>query len=178
MARGEINDRHQHEQAAGHGEENEFHRRVDAPRTAPHADQKIHRHQHDFPEHIEQHQIERQEGAEHAGFQEQHEDQILFDLVTHRPGGQQRQRHEKGGKQNQKNADAVDTDKILNADGRHPRHPLDQLHLAVAAVEAFENLERPEKGYRAGDQCNGEQPGRLAPRQKQKRRRADHRDGE
>ena len=85
MARGEIDDRHQHEQATGHGEDDKLERGINAPRAAPHADEKIHRHQHHFPKNVEEKKIERDEGAEHAGFQKQHEDQIFFDFVLHRP---------------------------------------------------------------------------------------------
>ena len=64
----EIDDRHQHQQASRHGIEDEFNCGIDAARSAPHADQKIHRDQHHFPKHIEKKEIQRDEGAKHTGF--------------------------------------------------------------------------------------------------------------
>ena len=78
VARRQINNRDQHQQAARHRVDDELERGVDAPRAAPYADEKIHRHQHDFPEHIEKKKIQRDEGAEHAGLQQQHENQDIL----------------------------------------------------------------------------------------------------
>ena len=46
--------RYQHEQATRLGEEKKFYRRIDAVFVPPDADQKIHRHQHYFPEDVKQ----------------------------------------------------------------------------------------------------------------------------
>ena len=67
----EPDDRHQHQDRAEHGVQNEFQRGVDAPLVAPDADQEIHRDQHHFPEQEEEEQVERDEDADHAGFQHQ-----------------------------------------------------------------------------------------------------------
>ena len=45
---------HQHQHRSGHRVQEELDRRVDAAVVAPDADQEIHRHQRDFPEHVEQ----------------------------------------------------------------------------------------------------------------------------
>ena len=52
---------HQHQNRAGHGVQNEFHRGVNAPLVSPDADQEVHGDQHHFPEQEEQKQIQRQE---------------------------------------------------------------------------------------------------------------------
>ena len=64
----EIDDRHQHQQASRHGIEHELNCGIDAARSAPDADQKIHGDQHHFPEHVEKKKIQRNESTEHAGF--------------------------------------------------------------------------------------------------------------
>ena len=69
VARGQINDRDEHQEAARHRVDDELERGVDAPRAAPYADEKIHRHQHDFPKNVEKKKIQRDKGAEHAGLQ-------------------------------------------------------------------------------------------------------------
>src|SRR4030095_752840 len=74
----EIDDRHQHQQAPCHGIEHEFNCGIDPAHAAPDADQKIHRNQHHFPEYIEKKKIQRDEGAEHTGFQNQHKKQVFF----------------------------------------------------------------------------------------------------
>jgi hypothetical protein len=76
---GDDQDRDQHEQRAGHGEDEELHRGVDPALSAPDADQEIHRDQHRLPEHVEQEEIERREGAEHAGLEQAHRDHELAD---------------------------------------------------------------------------------------------------
>ena len=56
----EVDDGGQHQHRAGHRVEEELHRRVDAPLVAPDADQEVHGHQRDFPEHVEQEQVLRE----------------------------------------------------------------------------------------------------------------------
>ncbi len=64
---GQGQDRHQHEEAARLGEEEELDRRVDPALVAPDADQEVHRHQHELPEEVEQEEVQGQEHAHHPG---------------------------------------------------------------------------------------------------------------
>jgi hypothetical protein len=59
----EHQDRHQQQDAARQGIEEELDRRVHPVRAAPHADDEVHGDEHGFPEHIEQDEIERREDA-------------------------------------------------------------------------------------------------------------------
>src|SRR4029077_10439201 len=145
MTRRQINDRDQHEQTAGHGIDDEFERGIDSPRAAPNTDEKIHRHQHDFPKDIKKEKVQRDERAEHPGFQQEHEEKIFLDLILYRPRGENRQRHKKSREQNQKQADAIDADDILDAVAWHPWYALDELHFPFAAIELVEDNQRPNE---------------------------------
>ncbi len=152
MARRQVNDPDQHQQAARHGVNDELERRVNTPGAAPYADKKIHRHQHDFPKNVKQEKVQRHERAEHAGLQEQHENQIFLELLMHRPGRQNGNGHEQGGEQHQKQADAVDADNVFDAEGRHPGDAFDELHRAVSRIKGIEDFHRPKKIANARDQ--------------------------
>ena len=77
-------DRQQHQDRARHGVQEELDRRIHAPRTAPHADQEVHRHQGEFPEDVEQEQVQRHEHTDHAHFQQQEEDHEVLDPLLDR----------------------------------------------------------------------------------------------
>ena len=70
-------DAQQHQHRTDQGVDHELDRGVDAARTAPDADDEVHRHQHGFPEDEEQQEIERHEDAQHAGLQ-QEEERVVF----------------------------------------------------------------------------------------------------
>ena len=94
----------------------------------------------------------------------------------HRPGREDRDRHEQGRQQNQKQADAVDADDVVDAETGHPSKAFDQLHVTVSAVEQGENFQRPEKVERAREQRDGEERVRLPARHEDQQPRAEHRD--
>ena len=74
----EVDDGRQHQHRAGHGEQEKLHRRVDAALMAPDADEEVHGHQRDFPEHVEQKQVLRQEHAHQPEFEQQQKREELF----------------------------------------------------------------------------------------------------
>ena len=74
----------QHQHAADQRVQEELDRRIFAPRPAPDADQEVHRQQHDFPEHVEQEEIERHEHAQHARFQQQEQNAVGFHVLVDR----------------------------------------------------------------------------------------------
>ena len=81
----------QHQHAAEQRVEEELDRRVFAPRAAPDADQEVHRQQHHFPEDVEQEEVERQEDAEHARFEQQEQNAVGLHVLVDRPAGAHRQ---------------------------------------------------------------------------------------
>ena len=101
-------DGQQHQDRASHRVEEELDRRINAARSAPDADQEVHRHQGEFPEDVEQEQILRQEDTHHAHFEQQEEDHEVLDaLFDRRPGGEDRDRRQEGGQQDQQDAQAI-----------------------------------------------------------------------
>ena len=75
----------QHQNATCERVEKELDRCVLAAWSAPDADEKIHRQQHDFPEYVEQEEVERQEHAEHSRFQQQKQNQVSLHLLLDAP---------------------------------------------------------------------------------------------
>src|SRR5688572_14984518 len=76
---------HQHQDAADHREEHEFHRCINAPFASPYADQEVHGNQHHFPEQVEQEEVQCGENTNHAGFEQQHEEEVLLRPVADGP---------------------------------------------------------------------------------------------
>ena len=75
------NDTEQHQDAAQEGIKEELDGGIQAPVAAPDPDQEVHGDQHDFPEDIEQDEIEGHEDTEHPGFEDKQKGVILFDPV-------------------------------------------------------------------------------------------------
>ena len=111
----EPQDRHQHQDRAEHRVQNEFHRGVDAALVAPHADHEIHRDQHQFPEDEEEEQIERDENADHGRLDHQQRDEEALHVFVDRfPGAENGDRREERGEQDEKQADAVHAEVVVN----------------------------------------------------------------
>ena len=102
-------------------EQEELHGGVDAPLAAPDADDEVHRHEHHFPEHVEEERVERHEASEHARLEEQERDQValeLLDLLSarHEEDGhreERRQEHEREG-------EAVHPELVADPELRNP----------------------------------------------------------
>ena len=148
---GEPEDGDEHQHAARHRVEHELDRRVDALVVAPDPDEEVHRDEHRVPEHVEQEEIERDEDADHRGFEREDEDRELLDLLLHAlPRREQRNRREEAGEHHQQQADAVDADVVVDAEGRDPRHPLDELEVGRRGVEARPDQQGHGKGHERG----------------------------
>ena len=97
---------------------------VDAALVTPDRDQEVHRDQHQFPDEVEQEQIERQEDAGDAG---QHPQQIEMEEPD-RPGSRSRTQHrddaEEEGEHHQQQAQAVEGEMKADAELGNPR-PID-----------------------------------------------------
>jgi hypothetical protein len=133
----------QHRQAPDHGVDEELDRRVDAARPAPHADHEVHRDERDLPEHVEQEQVQREEGAEHAGLERLHEEHVrLHALVDLGPRGQEDDRQQERGEHDEEQADPVDPEEVPDAVVGQPRRALHELEPAGGRVEAAPDLER------------------------------------
>ncbi len=112
----EDEDGDEHEEAAEHGEEDELHRRVDAAPAAPNADEEVHRDEHGFPEDVEEEQVHRDENTDHARLEQEHEDREFLDpVIDGPPGRKQGQRGQERRQQDEEQADAVDTDMVIES---------------------------------------------------------------
>ena len=80
----EIKHQHgdQHQHTAEQRVEKELDGRILFARSAPNADQEIHRQQHHFPEHVEQEEIQRDENAQHARHEQQEKNAVALHLLV------------------------------------------------------------------------------------------------
>ena len=118
----------QHQHAAEQRVQEELDRRVFAPRAAPDADQEVHRQQHHFPEHVEQEEVERQEDAQHARFQQQEQDAVGLDVLVDRPARAHRQHADERRQHDQRKADAVEAHEVVDVERRNPGQREGVLH--------------------------------------------------
>ncbi len=132
----ERQNRDQQQNAACQRIQEELDGGVQPVRSAPHSDEKIHRDQHRFPEHIEQDEIQCREDADHGGFHnEQHGHEAADPRFDRAPGDRDTERHEHGRHQDERQADPVQPQMVMNGRGRDPDHILGKLHLARRGVE-------------------------------------------
>jgi hypothetical protein len=93
----EIKDPDQHEKAARHRVEDEFHGGVHTARTSPDPDQEVHRNEHDLPEDVEEEEIERGEDPDHSGLEQEEGDHVGLHPGRDGEGEEDRDRREKRG---------------------------------------------------------------------------------
>ena len=143
----EVENADQHQEASDDGVEDELHSGVDAPRAAPDSDQEVHRDQHDFPEHVEENQVERGEDTDHPRLEDEEQRHVGLHLLRDgREGGEDRDGREQGRQEDEEHAHAVDAEVVLDAEARHPRRLLHELHAALSRVEHGEERQRGDEG--------------------------------
>ena len=117
----ERQDAQQHQHRSGQRIEEELDGRVQLSRAAPDADDEVHRHQHQFPEDVEQEEIERNEHADHARLQQQEHGVVFLDAVLdRRPGTEHGHEAHQRGEHHQQQADAVDAEVVMGAERGDP----------------------------------------------------------
>ena len=132
----QVDHRRQHQDAAERGVEDELDRGVDAPLAAPDADDQEHRDQHRFPEHVEQEQVLRQEGAQHRELDEEHHRvEQLHALRDRAERAGHHQRAEERGERHQQHVQAVEADVVVHAPVADPRHAGLELQARHRTVE-------------------------------------------
>ena len=142
--------RHQHQQRAEEGVEEELEGRVDAVLAAPDADDQEHRDQAALEEEVEEHQVQRGEDAEHQRFQHQEGDHVFLHPHLHVPAGGDGDRHQEGGEHHEEDRDAVHAHLVFQP--QQPLAVLDELEAGVVRIEPAEQEERDEERRRGGDQ--------------------------
>ena len=122
----------EHQRRAEHRVEEELQRGVLALLAAPHADEEVHRQQHDLEEDEEQDEVLGDERAGHAGLQ--HEDQHQEGLGVARlrhvvERVDDRHERDEARQHVQRQADAVDADRVVGPDRLDPRGVGEELQL-------------------------------------------------
>ena len=125
----------QHQHRAEQRVEEEFVRRIDAPRAAPDADNQEHRDQAAFEEQIEQEHVARRERSDHQRFHQQEGYHIFRHALFHRdPAGEDAQRHQEHRKLDQHQRNAVDAQRPIK-ERREQRQILGELEGRGRLVE-------------------------------------------
>src|SRR5579859_1135789 len=130
---------HEHQNRAQHRVQNEFDRGINAPFVAPDSDQEVHRDQHHFPEKEKFEQIERNKNADDAGFEyEQADEKAAHPLLDRFPGRQDGDGRQESGEQDEKQADAVNSEVIVDGRRRNPVVEFNELVIRRIQDEAPE----------------------------------------
>src|SRR6185437_6233630 len=149
----EPEDAAQHQHRTRHGVQEELDGGVEAALVSPDADEEGHRNQRDFPEGVEQEQIEAAEDAEHAGLEQQQEDEKrLGVLLDGFPGDEHADQREERGQHAQPEREAVGADQVLDVEGRDPGMALEELETAFSAVPVERQMEREQERDDRGSQ--------------------------
>ena len=139
----EHQDRDQHQDTSHQRVEEELDGRVFLSRSAPDADQEVHRQQHDFPKDVEQEEVQSQKDSEHPCLEDQEQNQVALHLLVHAPGGEHCQHRDKAGQQHQRHADSVIAELVVDVPRPDPRH-LDAVLVPVDGQNSGLVLGRPE----------------------------------
>ena len=152
-------DGEQHQHRAEQRVEEELEAGIDPARTAPHADDQEHRDQAALEEDIEQHQVERAEGADHQRLEHQEGDHVFaHPALDGGPARQDRDRHQRGGQDHERQRNAVDTHGV--GDGAaEPRPPFQELEIGRTWIETPDQDQRNREGEQCGPQRH---PARVA----------------
>ena len=103
-------------------------------------------------------------------------DQIFFDFVLHRPGREDGDRREQGGQQDQKQADAVDTDDVVDAEIGHPSRLSTSCMSPLVPSNKAKIFTDQRKLSALANRRDGEERVRLSARHEDQQPRAEHRD--
>ena len=116
--------------------------------AAPDGDDEVHRHEHGFPEHEEQQEIETHEDAQHADLQEQKERVVFLQAVLNGgPARKDRQEAEQRGEHDEQQRETVDAQVVRSADGGNPIGALDELEV-LGVIELKDERQRNQKSER------------------------------
>ena len=155
-------DGEQHQHRAEQRVEEELEAGIDPARAAPDADDEEHRDQAALEEQIEQHQVERGEGADHQRFQHQKRDHVFLHARLDRgPARQDAERHQRGGEDDEGQRNAVDAH-VIGGDAQ-PLLLFDELEFRRGRIEAPDHQQRDGERDQRGPQRH---PARGAARQR------------
>ncbi len=173
----EPQNRHEHQDRAEHRIQHELQRGINAAAVSPDADQEIHRDQHHFPEQKEQEQIERNENADHSGLKDQKANkEAFYALVDRFPRCQDRNRRKQRGQQNEKQAESVNAQVIVDRGLRNPGAEFFPLIAGGVRVKSTKEQQRKSEFDDRRGHGQPANPEMVVIAQQQKRKRS--RDGQ
>ena len=144
---------HEQQDAPGQGIQEKLDGRVHAIGAAPNPDQQIHGNQHGFPEHVEQHEVQRDEHAQRGGFHHEQADHEFPDARLDRgPGYQDAERRQQGGQQHQGQADPIHAHCVVDGGRRNPLVHFHELHGRRGFIEQDPERQRDQEHQRRDPQ--------------------------
>ena len=115
----EVDQRHQHQQRAQQRVQEELDRGVHPVRSAPDADDDVHRDQHRLEEHVEQDAVDRREHAVDEAGHDQERGHVLRDpRLDHLPARPDDEHRGEAVQQHEQHRDAVDAEEIVDVEAR------------------------------------------------------------
>ncbi len=149
VGEGETDDRRQHQRRAEGCVDEELDRGVDPALGSPDADDEVHRDQHRLEEDEEKEEVEGQEGADHAGLEEQRVHHELLGPIRDRRRCSQGDRDQQSGEDHHRKRDPVDPEIPGDSPRLVPGHIDDVLKPCC-------RLEHPEQISGEGQRHHGE----------------------
>src|SRR4029077_8529525 len=145
----EPQDRHQHQDRAEHGVQNEFHRGINPPLVSPNADQEIHGDQRQLPENEEQEKIERDKNTDHWRLDNQQRDEETLHVFSNRlPRSENCERRQERRQQHQEQTDAVNAQVVVNVGASNPIVEFLEL---ISGVGGDESGQQPQRNHELGE---------------------------
>ncbi len=170
----QVQQRDQRQQRTKQRVQEELEGRVDPVRTAPDADDDVHRDQRGLEEHVEQHAVKRGEHADHDARQDQERGHVgRHALGDDLPAGDHDDHRDEGGQHDEPHRDAVDAEVVVDVEALDPRVLLDELHLRGAAVEVQDQRQRDQEADDRAEQRGPADEARAAIRAESQHQQAE-----
>ncbi len=173
----EINgqDAQKHEEASGEGKEEKLDRGIFAPGPAPDSDQKIHRNEHDFPNHIKKEKVEGQKACQHAGLEQQKQKVIFLPALLDAERTQACERANKSREKHHGKTDPVRAEQVLDVELGDPRGLLHHLKAAMSRLKEGQGVEDEPENRQRGRESDPRDGRGEALRHEQYRQAAEQR---
>ena len=151
-ARVEPQDGDQQRRGGNEGEEEEFERGAGAVFAAVHGDEDGHGHERELPEAVVEHEVERDEDAEHGGLLDEKERVEDFAAgLDGVPTGDDADGREQADEDNEPEAEAIDADVVEDGGILDPGKVDFKLEAGLAGDEVRGKMKREEEGDERGE---------------------------
>src|ERR1035438_2432535 len=141
--------------------------------SAPYLDQKEGRDETQFPEQEPVKEVERQEDSKRAALKDEIENSKQPRFVRLSPGSEKPGRSHDSRQQDEDQAQAVDTEKVMGIEGGNPDVPFDELEAGRRGIERGENGEAEQKRGKTRQDRYGATARIRRPGQYRKQQRTD-----